>query len=361
MVQGVILHLLHQSDQDIMKCIRLILLAGSFFLTGSSVYAGTVQKNVTTHVIDKGQTLSGIARMYGTTAEELKKLNPGLDIEKIKAGEKLIVPSKGNSTQSSISPKQGSSNTPVAVSKTVPSNNSVTRHTVEKGETGYAICKKYGITLSDLMKLNNMTAPDIKAGQVLIVSGNVSSAATAAKTLPVVKDPSVKSTAVTSPSEDKPVVKNEVKTTIVSEDPTDPTLSEFSKPASNKAGSQSQVSASAAYNLSETSSLPLQDQFQAYNSMAALERKSVKGVASYLSDANESAGNVALYNGCPIGTVLKVRNLMNNKVVYLKVVGKLPESEVSKDITVKISGAAAKNLGALDEKFLAEVTSYIPK
>lgn len=43
------------------------------------------------HVVEAGDTLSGIAAQYGTTVAELERLNPGLD-ESINIGDEVIVP-----------------------------------------------------------------------------------------------------------------------------------------------------------------------------------------------------------------------------------------------------------------------------
>lgn len=48
-----------------------------------------------------------------------------------------------------------------------------TTHTVVKGDTLWALAKKYNTTVNNLVKLNNITDPDyIVVGQVLVVSGN---------------------------------------------------------------------------------------------------------------------------------------------------------------------------------------------
>jgi len=44
-------------------------------------------------------------------------------------------------------------------------------HTVQEGETLYRISKKYGISLKELRKLNNLSADQpLRAGQKLLVS-----------------------------------------------------------------------------------------------------------------------------------------------------------------------------------------------
>jgi LysM repeat protein len=60
-------------------------------------------------------------------------------------------------------------------SKPAPSKPAVTTqkryHTVQKGETLYRISKKYGITVEELRKLNNLSAnQSVRTGQKLLIS-----------------------------------------------------------------------------------------------------------------------------------------------------------------------------------------------
>jgi hypothetical protein len=61
---------------------------------------------------------------------------------------------------------------------------------------------------------------------------------------------------------------------------------------------------------------------------------------------------------CTSGQVIRVRNLMNNKVIYLKVVGSVPSKDESSNISIKISKAAARDLKIVEDRFLAEWTWY---
>jgi hypothetical protein len=51
---------------------------------------------------------------------------------------------------------------------------------------------------------------------------------------------------------------------------------------------------------------------------------------------------------------------MNDKVAYVKVVGKLQDNDNNKNTIVKVSGATAKYLEVIDPKFLVEI-SYVNK
>jgi rare lipoprotein A (peptidoglycan hydrolase) len=85
-------------------------------------------------------------------------------------------------------------------------------------------------------------------------------------------------------------------------------------------------------------------------------------MAEWIDNQDENNGSkfYALHKTAPIGTVLKVRNLMNDKVAYVKVVGKLQDADNNKNTIVKVSGATAKYLEVIDPKFLVEI-SYVNK
>ena len=83
-----------------------------------------------------------------------------------------------------------------------------------------------------------------------------------------------------------------------------------------------------------------------------------RGIASWIdNDSDENQKNFyALHKHVPIGSMLKVRNLMNNRAAYVKVIGKLPEIEENKNIVITLSAAAARELRVFDAKFLVELT-----
>jgi len=98
------------------------------------------------HIVAKGDTLSRIAQRYGTTVKALKSAN-GLKSDVIKVGQKLKLPAAA-----------------VVASATGT-------HVVRKGETLSGIAGKYGISVRDLKRTNNLTSDLIKVGQKLTVPG----------------------------------------------------------------------------------------------------------------------------------------------------------------------------------------------
>lgn len=101
-------------------------------------------QTTTTYTVKKGDTLSGIASRYGTTYQELARINGISDPNKIYPGQVL----KTNGTASSVS--------------------NVETYVVKKGDTLSKIASKYGTTYQKIAKDNGISNPNkIYPGQVL--------------------------------------------------------------------------------------------------------------------------------------------------------------------------------------------------
>ena len=102
------------------------------------------------YVVKKGDSLYSIAKKYGTTVNELKSLN-NLSSNNLSIGQVLRVPKSSSSNQENVS-----GNT----------------YVVKKGDTLYSIAKKYGLTVNELKKLNNLSSNTLNIGDVLNVGGS---------------------------------------------------------------------------------------------------------------------------------------------------------------------------------------------
>lgn len=60
-------------------------------------------------------------------------------------------------------------------------------------------------------------------------------------------------------------------------------------------------------------------------------------------------------NNVMVGTIIKVSFPSTSKVIYAKVLGQLPEMKESFGLTIRISDAAAAELGAGNSKFAVDV------
>ena len=124
-----------------------------------------------TYKVEKGDTLYSISRKYQITVAELRTANNLSENDVIKVGQKLIIPDADIGTAAALS------STKTSVSST-PSGKTV-EYVVVKGDTLYGIARKNGMSVADLMALNNLdSSAVIKVGQKLKVSASDNSSST---------------------------------------------------------------------------------------------------------------------------------------------------------------------------------------
>ena len=112
-----------------------------------------------THTVKKGESLGSIARKYHVTVSNIKQWNH-LKRETIHVGQKLKIYRSGApmaQVKSGGSKSGGSGG----------SQGTVKTHTVKQGETLSSISRKYGCTVNDLKKWNNLKSNTVKVGQKL--------------------------------------------------------------------------------------------------------------------------------------------------------------------------------------------------
>ncbi|HUT03152.1 MAG TPA: LysM peptidoglycan-binding domain-containing protein [bacterium] len=112
---------------------------------------------ILTHRIRSGETLSSIARRYGSSVRAIKQAN-GMRTSRIRAGRKLLVPvlSKRSSKPSKPSAAR------LKWSETIT-------HRVKSGNTLFAIAQKYGSSVRAIKQANGLKSNKIRPGQKLIV------------------------------------------------------------------------------------------------------------------------------------------------------------------------------------------------
>ena len=116
-----------------------------------------------TYKVEKGDTLYSISRKYQITVAELRTANNLSENDVIKVGQKLIIPDADIGTAAALSSTKNSASSAPA-GKTV-------EYVVAKGDTLYGIARKNGMSVADLMSLNNLdSSAVIKVGQKLKVA-----------------------------------------------------------------------------------------------------------------------------------------------------------------------------------------------
>ena len=96
------------------------------------------------HVIRPGENLSQVASQYGISVGQLMDMNGLSDPNSVTSGQTVIVKKLSVST-------------------------SPIYHTVKRGETLYSIAKRYGVNISKLREINNLSNRSLSPGQRIVV------------------------------------------------------------------------------------------------------------------------------------------------------------------------------------------------
>jgi LysM repeat protein len=167
-------------------------------------------------------------------------------------------------------------------------------HTVEKGETLYRISKKYNVSVDDVIAWNNLFNKTIQNGTKLKIIQEVG-------------------------VYNKPKPKTEI------------------------------VPKAEAY----------QNAYQATSPGAELIEIKEDGVATWFDNNTIGASkSLALHRDAPIGTIIKLTSVTNNKTVFVKVVGNLPKDDQKLKPIIEISKYSAKQLGLKDKFFLVKLAYF---
>ncbi len=188
-----------------------------------------------------------------------------------------------------------------------------TQYKVSAGETLYSIAKRFNTTVDNIEKQNNLPSNTIQPGQILNISANVPAepVQTPAKVLD-------------SPTESQTVKRDS--TLVVSH----------------------QDSANATV-------------FHANSNKFGIFEKDEHGVGTWIEDESlDPNKKLVLHRTAPIGTVIKITNIMTNRTTFAKVVGRFTDNEQTKDVIIVMTKNVAQALGALDKRFQVNLSYGVP-
>ncbi|WP_285008525.1 LysM peptidoglycan-binding domain-containing protein [Pedobacter faecalis] len=252
---------------------------------GSEV-AGDQTSGTIEHVVQRKENLNMLAERYGTTVNEIKRINNLRSIN-LQIGQILKMPAGSTAPEPPVS----SSASSPSVTPSNPSEELIV-HTVASNETIYSIATRYKLSIDQLKAKNNLTSSSLRVGQRLLIKGEypavpVPEPATASDTLNSITDPKLR------------------------------------YPASR-------------YGLNQIDE---------------------KGTGVWIADADlDPTKMLVLHRNAPIGGIIKITNPMTNRSTFAKVVGKFTENESTKDVIIVMTKAVADALGALDKRFYCNLT-----
>jgi LysM repeat protein len=302
-----------------------------------------------THVVKPGEGLFGIAKKYKVTIADIKKWN-NLENETIKEGQVLIV-GEGTTKKPENKKVEDEKKSPSETKKADPKTeliadpqtnaNGQKIHIVKAGEGLFRISQNYKVSQENIRKWNNLDSDELSIGQELILEEPKE------KELAVKKD--VENTTT------KPVTKETEKKNPVADAKPDkkdvvPEIKPEKKPDEKKPDET-------------TTKVDEKPEKNPNNYIIKTETGYPKVVQTGMAeviDEPQSEGFLALHKSAPVGTIVQVKNLTNDLSVFVKVIGKLPDTGANDKLIVKISKRAYDRLGAIDKRFRTEV-SYLPQ
>lgn len=279
------------------------------------------ERKYTLHKVEPGETLFSISKKYGLSVDQLKLENRlgesnSIDIERL-----LIIPLYARLDKAEQK----------ELNKT---STSFFTHKVEKGETLYSIARDYNnVKPAQIKLMNNLKSDTLRIGMLLEIPQNpedIEKETFKAKNDTIIPGDSQKAI------NERALFKSNSDTLIQAVDTASRNsfLDRFDK----------------------KSLIDFRTKFESIDTLKESYEVD-RGVGVWFDSFGESGKGsfFALHKSAALGSVLKVRNLMNNRVVYVKVIGKLPAAERNSGIIIKISEATAQFLNILDEKFLVEI------
>ena len=252
--------------------------------------------NATIHKVQAKETLYSLSQQYNVPMEDIRQWNK-LTGDALSIGQELIIRNG-----------QGSAK-PVVIESTPEDLKG--RHTVGQQETLYSISRQYGVTVQQLREWNDLQNADLKIGQLLYIA-----------------DPTLATHAAKDP--EKPVAPKE--------QPAD-----TEKPVEAKTAKETVV---------QPHTIRISESIR--NGSETVE----SGIAELIEGTEGNRKYLALHRTAPIGTILKIKNEMNNREVFVRVMGRLADTALTNKVLIRISKSAYDRLGAIDQRFRVEVTYY---
>jgi len=245
--------------------------------------------------IEKGDNYYQLSKKYKTTVGQLTQINGNGTLS---IGQIVKVPTGRK-------PAPIVNKTPVNTAQQNPNDpqQGFTAYIVGEKETLYAISKRFGITVEDIKKANNLKNNTIGGGMKLMIPN---------QPLP--------------PERPKLVEPKGIE--VVVPDSTNDDDKEENQISTNRYG---------------------------------IREKAERGIGVWIDGlSSQGTSNLALHKSAPVGTILKITNPMTKSVTYAKVVGKFNDNAENQNAIVVLSKSAAASIGALDKRFQVEIAYGLP-
>jgi LysM repeat protein len=283
-----------------------------------------------------------------------------------------------------------------------------TTHKVARGETLFAVAKKYNVTIPELKKWNSLSSDKVMVGQSLKILASVPVEESQPKPEPLAQATSQKEEKKDEEKKEQPKIKEkeleqpkEVKeATAQSNSSTLPgdwishtvksgeslfsltqkygtsieELIQWNALTSNnlKVGQSIKVGRTPVAtevpvvgevkNQTDTSSTPSKaeanvpkDEVTTPNTSGGFTNTKETGLAEVIPGTEANKKYLVLHRSAPVGSVIRVKNEENSLTIFARVVGGLPETGDNSKVLIKLSQAAFEQLKGVNARFPVEI------
>jgi len=353
------------STKTILIVSLLILICSPMVLPGTipqdSVGIRTIdQKAYIIHKVERGETLYAISKRYNVEVQTLFDANPG-SMNGIDVGQDLRIPT----TADAPSPRQEDQNR-----QNVQEGDLIV-HTVAAGESLSVISRKYGVSVNDIKRWNGMRGNNLSVGQRLKVYPSGEMAAEIKKRQEVMET-NGKKIHIVSSGETVYSITNKYNITQAD-------LKEWNRLENNTLSIGQElivgylnkdakeqvvivqdivVTEEPADEVKVTKINVAEPEMQKASNTGTNKKVTEKGMARVIEGSDITNKYLALHKDAAIGTIMQIKNEMNDLSVFVRVIGKIPGTDDNRNILIKVSQVAYDRLGAIDEQFPVEITYH---
>jgi len=326
-----------------MKRILFLLIGMPFFVAAQDqlMVEGTSPSLYIKHTVAAKENFYSIGRMYNISPKEIAPFNK-LSMDKgLNPGQVLKIPlNKTNFSQNSAKAKD---------EVLVP-----VYHTVKEKEGLYRIgINNNKLPVATLKKWNNLKSDDVNIGANLIVGYlkvKKGQSALAGKPTEKIADPKI----VITPPENQPVIVDPPVVKTEEKEKTQP-IGEQKKEVENKEPEKPRVEEPVTKPITnfgtDFNGGIFKSLFESQTKGSTVE--SQEGMAGVFKSTSgwKDGKYYCLHNTVPSGTVIKITNTVTGKSIYAKVLDAMPDIRQNAGLVIRLSNAAADELGAGENNF----------
>lgn len=321
-------------------------------------------KVVVIHEVEKGETLYSLSKRYGAKIDEVITFN-AINDNTISLGQVLKIPL-------------------VPVKTPEREKKSGTIHVVATGETLFSISQQYGLRVYQLKEMNNLNTNDISIGQELVIKklapGTIEEEPKTiiVSSYPTKKDSAAEVTNVVNDSESEvadaePVIDetdfiayqvqsgDDLSTIATRYGVRVDSVMYWNKLISDRLEIGQELKLKQKVDVVLAAPKIVKTPYGIKKRMvdqSGFVRIIEEGIAQKIEDVIPTDKYLCLHRDQPVGSLVEVRNLMNNQKVFVKVVARLPNTGLNENVLIRLTPVAFKRLGIIDPKARVEISYY---